>query len=168
MADNICFPAKLMHGHVASLVEQKVDRIFYPYVVYEYKEDPKSKNSFNCPIVTGYSDVIKSAVDTYGRYGIPMDSPVISFNDYDLLEKACVEYFKTLGVAPSKAKAALAKATDAQRDYLKKLTQRGVEVLRKAEKEDRMVILLAGRPYHCDPYIEHKISHAIADNCQYR
>ena len=163
MADNICFPAKLMHGHVASLVEQKVDRIFYPYVVYEYKEDPKSKNSFNCPIVTGYSDVIKSAVDTYGRYGIPMDSPVISFNDYDLLEKACVEYFKTLGVAPSKAKAALAKATDAQRDYLKKLTQRGVEVLRKAEKEDRMVILLAGRPYHCDPYIEHKISHAIAD-----
>lgn len=163
MADNICFPAKLMHGHVASLVEQKVDRIFYPYVVFEYKEDEKSKNSFNCPIVTGYSDVIKSAMDTAGRNGIPMDSPVISFNDEELLKKACVEYFKTLGVGASKVKTALAKAIEEQGIYLKKLSEKGVEVLRNAEKEGRMVILLAGRPYHSDPYIEHKISHAIAD-----
>ena len=53
MADNICFPAKLMHGHIYSLIEQKVDRIFYPYVVYEQKEDPNARNSYNCPIVAG-------------------------------------------------------------------------------------------------------------------
>jgi len=78
MADNICFPAKLMHGHVFDLIEKRVDRIFYPFVVYEQKEDEQSRNSFNCPIVSAYSDVIKSAVDTAGKYGIPFDAPVIS------------------------------------------------------------------------------------------
>ena len=85
MADNICFPAKLMHGHIFDLIEKKVDRIFYPYVVYERKEDEKSKNSFNCPVVSGYSDVLRSSIDTIGRYNIPLDSPVITFNDEKLM-----------------------------------------------------------------------------------
>ena len=87
MADNICFPAKLMHGHIMNLLDKKPDRIFYPYVVYEHKEDTGSGNSFNCPIVSGYSDVIKSAIDTDKNYNIPFDAPVITFKDvFDVMQ----------------------------------------------------------------------------------
>ena len=163
MADNICFPAKLMHGHIFDLIEKKVDRIFYPYVVYERKEDEKSKNSFNCPVVAGYSDVLKSSIDTIGRYNIPLDSPVITFNDEKLMYESCYAYLKTLGVSKSTAIKAIKAAQDAQNSYLDALTNRAADILEKADLEGRMVILLAARPYHIDPLIEHKISWAIAD-----
>ena len=69
MSDNICFPAKLMNGHVLDLVNKKVDFIFYPYIVLEIKDDEKSNNSYNCPIVSGYGDVIKSSIDTESKFG---------------------------------------------------------------------------------------------------
>ncbi|MDY6379333.1 MAG: acyl-CoA dehydratase activase-related protein, partial [Bacteroidales bacterium] len=91
VADNICYPAKLMHGHVMDLIEKQVDRIFYPWVVFERKEDEQSKNSFNCPVVSGYSDVIKSAINPEKNYGIPLDAPTISFKDEELLRASLVE-----------------------------------------------------------------------------
>lgn len=163
MADNICFPAKLMHGHINDLIAKKVDRILYPYVVYERKEDAKSRNSYNCPIVAGYSDVIKSSMDPAIKAGIPMDAPAIAFNNEKLLYKSCETYLQSLGIEKSKADEAIAKALIAQDNYLKNLTQRANEILDAAMQENRMVILLAGRPYHIDPMIEHKISHAIAE-----
>lgn len=162
MADNICFPAKLMHGHVEDLAKQKVDRIFYPWVVYERNENEHAKNCFNCPIVSGYSDVLKSAIDPQTRYGIPLDAPVVSFNDEGLLEKSCVEYLQTLDVPKKLAKKAVKQAQKAQDDYLAQLTERNQEILQRATDENRMVIMLAGRPYHTDPLVEHKISQAIA------
>lgn len=163
MADNICFPAKLMHGHINDLAGKKVDRIFYPYVVYEYKEDEKSKNSFNCPIVAGYSDVIKSSMSILTEKNIPFDAPVITFNDKELLYKSCSAYLKTLGIKSNKIKYAIQKAVSAQKEYMKSLTERSVSVYEKARKENRTIILLAGRPYHIDPLIEHKISHSISE-----
>lgn len=162
MADNICFPAKLMHGHINNLIDLKVDRIFYPYVVYERKEDETSKNSFNCPIVSAYSDVIKSSMDPARKRGVPFDAPVITFNSDDLMLKSCWAYLKTLGVKRDVAERAVAMAKDVQTAYIQKLANRANEVLDLATKENRMVILLAARPYHTDPMIEHKISQAIA------
>ena len=163
MADNICFPAKLMHGHIKFLVNQKVDRIFYPYVVFERKEDEFSKNSFNCPIVAGYSDVLKSSIDTAKNYGIPFDSPVISFKDNKLLKKSCVKYLISLGVEKGVAAAAVEQAIEAQNEYLAALSRRANEILDNAIRENRMVMLLAARPYHIDPLIEHKVSQAITN-----
>ena len=163
MADNICFPAKLMHGHIYNLITRGVDRIFYPYVVYEQKEDKLSANSFNCPIVSGYSDVIRSAIDPSDRHSIALDSPTISFNNSRLLTKSCCEYLTSLGVDKDTAIAAVAVAQHAQNEYKITLANRNNEVLQRAITDRRMVILLAGRPYHIDPLIEHKISHAIAD-----
>lgn len=163
MADNICFPAKLMHGHVMDLITQHVDRIFYPFVVYERKEDSTQQNSFNCPIVSAYSDVLKSSIDTATRYGIPLDAPVVSFNNTHLLQEACREYLATLGIGKKQAVQAVNHALAAQEEYLRTLTARAKEILHHAEATGRTVILLAGRPYHTDPLIEHKISDAIAD-----
>ncbi len=163
MADNICFPAKLMHGHIMNLLDKKPDRIFYPYVVYEHKEDSGSGNSFNCPIVSGYSDVIKSAIDTEKNYNIPFDAPVITFKDPDLLHASCTEYLHTLGIDRKTARMAIDKAITEQETYVQALTDRALDVWHKAEAENRITILLAGRPYHTDPYIEHKVAESIAD-----
>lgn len=163
MADNICFPAKLMHGHIHNLMEKGVDRIFYPYVVYEQKEDPQSLNSYNCPIVAGYSDVIRSAINPLARANVALDSPVISFHDRRLLEKSCCAYLQTWGIAKRVARAAIAAAYAAQEQYHQSLIAENEKILTHAIRANRPVILLAARPYHIDPLIEHKISHAIAD-----
>ncbi len=163
MADNICFPAKLMHGHINDLISKKVDRIFYPYVVYERKEDAKSLNSYNCPIVAGYSDVIRSSMNPAAKSGIAFDTPVISFKNQILLRKSCLAYLETLRIDKKTAQHAIDAAIQAQDEYLRQLTKRGNEILQQAIAENRMVILLAARPYHIDPLIEHKISYAIAN-----
>ena len=163
VADNICFPAKLMHGHVMDLIEKRVDRILYPWVVFERKEDEHSGNSFNCPVVSGYSDVIRSSIDPERKHHIPPDSPVVSFNNKKMLLQSCIGYLGKLGVSKRTAHAAVEKALAAQQQYLDALERRCSGVLQKAVVEGRMVILLAARPYHIDPMIEHKLSQAIAD-----
>ncbi|MCR5064237.1 MAG: acyl-CoA dehydratase activase-related protein [Bacteroidales bacterium] len=163
VADNICFPAKLMHGHIMDLIEQKVDRILYPWVVFERKEDKDSGNSYNCPIVSGYADVIRSSIDPERRYGMPFDSPVVNFENRKLLERSCCEYLSGLGIKKSVAMKAVERAIDAQRKYVAELERRATAVLQKAISDGRMVILLASRPYHADPLIEHKVSQSIAD-----
>ena len=167
VADNICFPAKLMHGHVMDLIQKGVDRIFYPWVVYERKEDEGAKNSFNCPIVSGYSDVLKSSIRPEEKYGIPLDAPPISFKDEELLRSSLVEYIANIqgdNVQCTKemVEAAVTQAIEAQKEYLDSLERRDLAVLEAAKKEGRMVILLAARPYHIDPLIQHKIADAIA------
>ncbi len=163
MADNICFPAKLMHGHIMNLIESKVDRILYPYVVFEQKEDKSCRNSYNCPIVAGYSDVIKSSIEPLENYTIPLDAPVVSFNDEKLLRKSCRKYLLSLGADKSVIEKAISKALDAQKSYMQTLEEQSQEIVRNAAKESRMVIMLACRPYHIDPLIQHKISDCIAD-----
>ena len=75
MSDNICFPAKLAHSHIQDLIDSRVDRIFMPFVVYERQDG--GQNSYNCPIVTGYAEVVKGVQGG----NIPIDSPTISFKD---------------------------------------------------------------------------------------
>ena len=162
VADNICYPAKLMHGHIMDLIEKRVDRIFYPWVVFERKEDEHAKNSFNCPIVSGYSDVIKSAIHPEKTFGIPLDSPTVSFKDENLLRASLTEYLATLGIDNRSAQTAITQALEAQQHYLDTLEQRNIQVLQAAQAAGRMVILLAARPYHIDPLIQHRIADAIA------
>ena len=163
VADNICFPAKLMHGHIMDLIERKVDRILYPWVVFEHKEDNASGNSFNCPVVSGYADVIRSSIDPERKHGIPLDSPVTNFDDRKLLTASCCDYLCPLGIKKPVVERAVSKALEAQKLYVTELERRATSVLQKAIGEGRMVIVLASRPYHSDPMIEHKVSQAIAD-----
>ena len=163
MSENICFPAKLMHGHVFDLARQGVNRIFYPYIVMEAPSDKFARNSYNCPIVAGYSDILKNAIDTEERFGIPTDAPIISMNNEDYFRESCVKYLKTLGVDRKTANKAVDSAIVAQREYIEELHTEAVEVVAKARAENRMVVVLAGRPYHSDPLIQHKISDCIAD-----
>lgn len=157
MSDNICFPAKLVHSHIDNLKEHGVDRIFMPLVIFE-KSDTQSNNSYNCPIVTGYSQVVKSTHtdDT------PLDTPVISFKDMKSLHKQCREYLKQLGVDRKTADNAFIEASEVQKCFEKEVAGMNRELLEQARADGRIVILLAGRPYHADPVIQHKVSEMIA------
>jgi predicted CoA-substrate-specific enzyme activase len=160
MSDSICFPAKLAHGHVLDLVDQGVDRVLYPRVVYgaaEYEAD----NSFNCPIVTGYPDVIRSSVDPEAR-GTPMDSPTISFRDPVLLRASCWRYLRDLGVPRGQFQAAFAAAKQAGSQHRAALQRRAGEVVREASAHGRAVVLLAGRPYHLDALVNHGVPDMLA------
>lgn len=160
MSDNICFPVKLVHSHIAELNgNDSVERILMPYVVYERNDDPKRTiNSYNCPIVSGYADVIKSAMDLKK----PLDAPVINFSNEKLLEKQIVDYLKSLGVGRNVAKAALKKALEAENEYARTMRQKAEEILAHSRKAGRLTILLAGRPYHTDPLVQHKLSEMVA------
>ena len=157
MSDNICFPAKLVHSHIQNLIDKKVDRIFMPFVIFE--RQGKEQNSYNCPIVTGYSEVIKSVQGS----GAVIDSPAINFKDKKLLFKQCEEYLKSLGVDSRKVKTAFEKACQEQDRFINELITRNETILNKVLEENRMTVLLAGRPYHTDMLIQHKVSDMLAD-----
>lgn len=163
MSENICFPAKLLHGHIFNLIQAGVDRIFYPMVFYEQREFGDAINCFNCPIVSGYPDVVRSAIDPQRGYGIPFDQPAVTFQDRGLLKKSCEEYLLGLGVERRVFEAAFERALAAQADYKAEVRRLGAEIAAKAGAAGRLVVMLAGHPYHADPLVNHKIPEALAD-----
>ena len=158
MSDNICFPAKLVHSHVEQLATMGVERILMPYVVYERQECPTAVNSFNCPIVSGYSDVIRSSM----LPAVPIDSPVLNFASDRHLRRQVMEYLHNLGVSKSVASAAFKQAWYAQKEYDLIIKERATEILTHSQSHHQPIILLAGRPYHSDPLVQHRISETIA------
>lgn len=163
MADNICFPAKLAHGHVLNLVEKQVDRIFYPLVIYEENEHPEAKNSYNCPIVSSYSEVLKSSIPKNKRNNIPIDKPVISFRDEHLLKKNCWQYLKKLGVSRFTFKRAFKDALLEQKNYKEQYRLKGFRILERAKLDKKPIIMLAGRPYHTDPLVQQKTADILCE-----
>lgn len=157
MSDNICFPAKLAHSHIDNLLQQGVNRIFMPFVVFE-KSDKQMHNSYNCPVVSGYSQVVRSVQ----AGDIPIDTPTVSFKNKSSLSRQCAEYLSSLGVDASTIRNAIKKAYKAQEQYEKDITGYNDMLLHEAEKKGRLIILLAGRPYHTDALIQHKVSEMIA------
>lgn len=163
MSDNICFPAKLVHGHILSLIEQKVDRIFYPIIPKEEREFGGSSNSFNCPVVSGYPEVVRSSIEPEDKYGIAFDKPVITFSNDKVLEKKCYEYLSSLGVSKSVCKNALNKALKIKTQVKIDLRESQKAILDKAIENNDMVFVVAGRPYHTDPLIHQKVGQILSD-----
>lgn len=163
MSDSICFPAKLVHGHIYDLAERGVERIFYPMVIYEQFEHKDAVNAYNCPIVSSYAEVIRSSVNPEARWGIPLDSPVVSFADERLLEKACYRYLRTLGTDRETFRKAFAEARASQAAFKEKLAARAREIIRRASDEGRTTIVLAGRPYHTDSLVNSKVPEMLAE-----
>jgi len=163
MSENICFPAKLVHGHILALVESRVDRIFYPIIPKEEKEFKASNNSFNCPIVSGYPDVIRSAMNPEERYGIPFDKPVITFSDDMALETACFTYISSFGVTKELFRKAFKGALEERNTVKDQLAEVQKELFNKAIIQKKPVFVVAGRPYHTDPLIHQKVGQILSD-----
>ncbi|MCI8353479.1 MAG: 2-hydroxyacyl-CoA dehydratase [Lachnospiraceae bacterium] len=158
-SESECYPAKLAHGHVKWLIDQKVDFIFYPALFYERNEFDESNNHYNCPIVTSYSENIKNNVEEIGRGEAVLRNPFLSFRDEKTVSDALVREFKEIPACDiiKAVHLAWAELDAAHRDMQKK----GEEVLAWLEKTGKRGIVLAGRPYHADPEINHGIPELI-------
>jgi predicted nucleotide-binding protein (sugar kinase/HSP70/actin superfamily) len=163
MSENLCFPGKLVSGHIMDLVKAGVQRIFYPMVFYEKSEFVDANNSYNCPVVAGYPEVVRSAIDPEAVHGIPLDMPAITFRNRGLLEKACKEYLSGLGIPSGVFKRAFAKACQAQEAFKSRLVGLGEQAVRDSEAQQRPLILLMGRPYHIDALINHNIPELLSE-----
>ncbi len=161
-SESECYPAKLAHGHISWLVAKNVDFIFYPCIPYERNEFPDANNHFNCPIVTSYAENIKNNVDAITSGQMRFLSPFLSFGNYDALEQELVKVFTREFQLPeeqirSAAKAGWEELSAAREDIRRK----GEEVLSELKQTGRRGIVLAGRPYHVDPEINHGIPELI-------
>ena len=161
-SDTVCFPAKLLHGHIEALIDDGVDAIFYPCMTYNFNEK-LGDNHYNCPVVAYYPEVIGANVprvrttkfiQDYIGVHRPKD---FSIKIYEILSK----YFDGLN---KKEVAAACKAAYAEREaFLAKVREKGEEFLKIARENNMPIIVLSGRPYHVDPEINHGINRLICE-----
>ena len=165
-SESVCYPAKLSHGHIMNLLQKKVDFIWMPCVKWERQEDPGAGNHYNCPIVMSYPEALKLNIEELRDPQNEFLCPFVPYDHKDLLPKRLYQYLvkdrpksANHGNPPSKAevKAAVDAAWQADLDFKEAMRKKGEETLKWLEDNHRHGIVLAGRPYHNDPEINHAI-----------
>lgn len=158
-SDTVCYPAKLLHGHVEALVEAGVDSIFYPCMPYNFDEG-KSDNNYNCPVVAYYPELLAA--------NVPDLKKVRYFNPYfglhrprDFAKRAEAWFAEQFQIPKRETAAAVKAAYAAYDDYKNDLRAKAQEFIAQARKEERPILIVAGRPYHMDPEINHGINDLI-------
>ncbi|MGI6264999.1 MAG: acyl-CoA dehydratase activase-related protein, partial [Acutalibacteraceae bacterium] len=160
-SDTACYPAKLAHGHIEALLERDdLDAIFYPCLPYNVNEK-KGDNHYNCPVVAYYPELIGANVDALAqrRYLTPYFG---IHRPKDFARHAAAYFGKELGVPAGEVKAAARAAYAAADAYTAWMRERGRQIIDDARANGRPIIVLAGRPYHMDPEINHGIDELIA------
>lgn len=158
-SESVCYPGKLVHGHIYDLVEKGVDKIFYPSIPHEKKEQSGADNNFNCPIVTSYPEVIKANCDILEEKNIEYLNPFLPLNNYKRLEERLSEEFSYIN--KSEIKKAFESAVEEYEKVKSDIKNKGKEVIKYIEEKGIKGIVLAGRPYHIDPEINHGIPEVI-------
>lgn len=157
-SDTVCYPAKQVHGHIQALIDRGYKQIFYPAVVYEVEENKDSANHFNCPIVQSYPNVIRNNVDEITSGKVNLISPYLNLADKKSTTENLYESFKDWGIS----KAEIADALDAGyaelEHFKQQIRDRGEDTLAMLRDTGEHGIVLAGRPYHLDPQVNHGIS----------
>ncbi len=158
-SESECYPAKLAHGHIMWLIKQDVPVIFYPSLFYERKEFADANNHYNCPIVTSYPENIKNNVEEISRGDVDFRSPFLSFESTETIYPRLVECFPELD--PEEIRLAVDQAWAELKRAREDMKKKGEEVLKWMEENEKRGIVLAGRPYHIDPEINHGIPELI-------
>ena len=158
-SDTVCYPAKLVHGHVLSLLEEGVDTIFYPCMSYNFDEHI-SDNNYNCPVVAYYPDLIATNIPALeGRHFIHEYFGLHRPKDF---EKRAAAYFqKEFGIPKKETVAAARAAYQAYADYEADVRKTAQEYIDFARRNDCPIMVVAGRPYHMDPEINHGINDLV-------
>ena len=160
-SDSICYPAKMVHGHIINLIEKGVKTIFYPCVIFEEKEDKKAQNQFNCPIVISYPEVIKNNLDILKEKNINMMIPFFSMASKEVLYKTVYEEFEKFGVDRKEVEEAVDAAWEERYNFRRDMQNKAKEVMEWLEETGKTGIVLCGRPYHNDKEIHHGIPNII-------
>ncbi|MBR6582824.1 MAG: 2-hydroxyacyl-CoA dehydratase [Treponema sp.] len=163
-SESVCYPGKISHGHLESLLQRGVKFIFYPCVPYEKMEDKGAGNHYNCPIVTSYPEVLRNNVDALRQDdSITFMDPFLPIYDKPrLIERLCEELLpKFPSLTKDKIKKAMELGWAEQEKFREEVKQKGEEALEEVITKGGSGIVLAGRPYHLDPEINHGIPELI-------
>lgn len=160
-SETACYPAKIVHGHVEDLIEKGVPFIFYPSIYYEKQEYDDADNHINCPVVTGYPEVIKNNLDNLEREDVLFMNPFLSFDDKKRLKKRLREEFAFLNIHKKEIDDAVENAWEELEHYRFDVREEGKRAMDFIREKKIKAIVLAGRPYHIDPEINHGIPELI-------
>lgn len=154
-SDTACYPAKLMHGHIESLLDKGVDFIFLPCESYNIDEHC-SVNHYNCPVVAYYSELLKANNERLNDENFIM--PYIDLNEEKTAVNKLYATFTKYGVSKKQIAKALKVGFDRLDKYHADVRARADYIIKKAREEGKQIIVLAGRPYHLDNEINHGIN----------
>lgn len=160
-SESACYPAKMVHGHIESLLNSGVKLIFYPCVPYEQTEYSNAGNHFNCPIVTSYPEVIYNNMDRVRQNGVRFLYPFINLDNEASVVRQLSKAFEDFGISKAEIASAVHDGFDELAAYKEDIRKKGEEVIRYLEENNERGIVLAGRPYHIDPEINHGIPEMI-------
>ena len=162
-SESECYPAKLAHGQVQWLIDQGITTIFHPCVFFEHQEMDAAQNHYNCPIVVSYAENLKNNVEAVTEGQVRYIRPFMAFTSEkiaaDRLVRCCAENWN---IPEAEVRAAAAKAWAEQLQAKADIRAKGADVLASMQLEGRKGVVLAGRPYHIDPEINHGIPELIA------
>lgn len=162
-SESECYPAKLAHGHVEWLAQHGVTTIFHPCVFYEYQETPDAQNHYNCPMVVSYPENLKNNVEAITSGQVRYIRPFIAFTSEKTAEERLVKLCRDVWDIPTaEVRAAARAAWSEQRRAKDDIRAEGRRLLAEMERAGKRGIVLAGRPYHIDPEINHGIPELIA------
>ena len=160
-SESVCYPAKLVHGHIEWLVENGCDFIFYPSLPYEMNEGGNGDNHYNCPVVSSYSEVIKNSIPKLRDHDISFMNPFLPIYNKGKMAERLIQEFLPLGIGGAEIGAALEKAYKEDEAFKAEIRKKGEEVLEMLKETGQRGMVLAGRPYHLDPEINHGIPEMI-------
>ena len=157
-SQTICYPAKLAHGHIIDLIEKGVDAVFFPCIPREQKEFKSQSDGFNCPVVSGYPEVLSKNIPEVE--GTPVFTPFLPLDATRLPERLkSVPLFS--GIPLGELKKAVKAGFEEQALFRRDIRQKGIEAVREINETGKPAVILAGRPYHVDPAVNHGVPELI-------
>jgi len=161
-SESVCYPAKLVHGHIINLINKGVKTIFYPCIMYEHKEFTNQDNTYNCPIVQSYSEAIKLNVEELDKENIKYLNPFLPMEEKPLLKRLMeLEELKEYNFTKKELETAIKIAFKEQEKFKEDVRKKGEEFLQYINEHNEKAICLAGRPYHLDKEVNHGIDTMI-------
>jgi len=160
-SESVCYPAKMVHGHIMDLVDKGIGFIFYPCIVKENREQKDADNHFNCPIVSSYPEVIKNNADALRERNILYMKPFLPYDNKRRLMRRLFRELSPFGISRQEIAKSVEKAYREQESFRKEIRKAGEEALQQIREAGVKGIVLAGRPYHLDPQINHGIPELI-------
>ncbi len=175
-SESVCYPAKLSHGHIMNLLEKDPDFIWMPCIRWERQEDETAGNHYNCPIVMSYPQALGLNVDELAQPQVEFLDAFVPYDDKRELKRRLYELisvqreadaangrgrFKGEHITRAEIDRAVNAAWEADLEFKQTMRRKGDETLEWMEKNDAHGIVLAGRPYHNDPEINHAIPELV-------
>ena len=160
-SENICYPAKLVHGHIKWLLDKGVKTIFYPCVSYEENLVPNTDNHYNCPVVANYPLVVGANMPELREDGVRYMHPYFNLANHELMVDRILEEFAWADVTREEVETAVKAAYAEDKVFKHDVQQEGLTALAYMKEHNCRGIVLAGRPYHIDPEINHGIPETI-------